>query len=172
MALYIEIKAADGAVSRTRIEPGRNRLSVRLGDTYRLYDDQTGRSPSGVAVKRLDSMLIVDGISAGPGSEAATVELADFYTVCSAGSPCQLVLDGSAGASTVVDPGTAPIGALADGSFVLYDPAYQPVAAPAVASYDGGIGRYALYGLGGLAVVGLAAGGGGGGGGGGGPPDP
>ena len=66
MALFIEIKAADGLVSRTRLDPGTNRFTVRLGDSYRIFDDQTGVTPEGVAVKRVDNNLVVDGL--GPAA--------------------------------------------------------------------------------------------------------
>jgi len=77
MALFIEIKAADGSSARTRLDAGKNRLTVRLGDTYRIYDDQTGVTPPGVAVKRIDNNRVVDGLPQGPtGGEAPSVELA------------------------------------------------------------------------------------------------
>ena len=163
MALFIEIKSADGMVSRTKLDPGKNRFTVRLGDNYRIVDDQTGVTPEGIAVKRIDNNLIVDGIDA----QATSVEFAEFYSVCSAGSPCELTVDKGAGSAPVaITPGTQPIGALADGAFVLYDPNFAETAPAAPSLSDGTALRYGLYGLGGLAVVGLAAGGGGGGGGG------
>ena len=163
MALYIEIKAADGMVSRTRLETGKNRFTVRLGDSYRIVDDQTGLTPEGLAVKRVDNNLVVDGLE----RDATTVEFADFYSVCSAGSPCELAIDnGSGSAPIAITPGTQPIGALADGAFVLYDPDFAENAPAAPSFADGAIVRNVMYGIGGLAIVGLAAGGGGGGGGG------
>ena len=164
MALFIEIKSADGMVSRTKLDPGKNRFTVRLGDNYRIVDDQTGVTPEGIAVKRIDNNLIVDGID----TQATSVEFAEFYSVCSAGSPCELTVDKGAGSAPVaITPGTQPIGALADGAFVLYDPNFAETAPAEPSLSDGTALRYGLYGLGGLAVVGLAAGGGGGGGGGG-----
>ena len=160
MALFIEIKAADGLVSRTRLQPGSNRFTVRLGDSYRVVDDQTGLTPQGLAVKRVDNNLIVDRLDAANTS----VEFVEFYSVCSAGSPCDFTVEsGSGSASAAITPATQPIGALADGSFVLYDATYAETAPPAPSGADGTIVRNVLYGLGGLAVVGLAVGGGGGG---------
>jgi hypothetical protein len=170
MALFIEIKSADGLASRTRLEAGNNRFTVRLGDSYRIFDDQTGIAPPGMAVKRVDSNLIVDGLGkseVAAGGQPTTVEFAEFYSVCSAGSPCELVVDQGPGSPSVaITPGTQPIGALADGSFVLYDPNYADNAPATPSLGDDATLRYALYGLGGAAVLGLAAGGGGGGGGG------
>jgi hypothetical protein len=161
MALLIEIKAADGLVSRTRLEAGVNRFSVRLGDSYRVIDDQTGQTPPGLAVKRVDNNLVVERL----GSGDTTVELAEFYSVCSAGSPCDLIVDSGSGSTPVaITPGTQPIGALADGAFVLYDPSFAETAPPPPSGADATIVRNVLYGVGGLAVLGLAVGGGGGGG--------
>ncbi len=176
MALFIEITAADGLVSRTRLEPGNNRFTVRLGDSYRIFDDQTGVTPEGVAVKRVDNSLVVDGLDTAQGNIApTTVEFPEFYSVCSAGSPCTLTVDsGPQSAPVTVTPGTQPIGALSDGSFVLYDRDFAETAPAAPSLADSTSLKYAVYGLGGAAVLGLAAGGGGGGGdggGGGGGPD-
>jgi len=118
MALLIEIKAADGMVSRTRLEAGRNRFSVRLGDSYRILDDQTGLTPNGVAVKRVDNNLIVDGLD----TSGTTVEFPEFYNVCSAGSPCELTVQTGSGALVSITPGPEQIVALADGAFLLYEP--------------------------------------------------
>ena len=170
MALLIEIKAADGLASRTRLEAGNNRFTVRLGDSYRILDEQTGLPPPGITVKRVDNNLIVDGLgnADGANSEPVTVEFAEFYSVCSAGSPCELIVDqGPGGTPVAITPGSQPIGALADGSFVLYDADFAETAPAAPSLGDDATLRYALYGLGGAAVLGLAAGGGGGGGGGG-----
>ena len=176
MALTLEIKPAEGPLSRVRLQPGNNRFSVRVGDTYRIFDDQTGLTPPGIAVKRIDESLVVDGLPAS-GGEPVVVEFAEFYRLCSVGSPCELqVQHDAASAPVAITPGTATIGALADGSFVLYDPSY--VAPPEPADSAGSVNtRTVLYGVGALAVGGLALGGGGGGGGDGGsgsgpaPPD-
>ncbi len=166
MALTLEIKPAEGPLSRIRLQPGNNRFTVRVGDVYRVYDDQTGLAPEGITVKRIDNSLVVDGLPSTDGR--MTVEFAEFYTLCSAGSPCTLEVQSSlASAPVAVTPATSSIGALADGSFVLYDPSFVPPAPPPdQGSFDP---RIAWYGLGAIAIAGLAAGGGGGDGGGG-PP--
>ena len=174
MALTLEITPAEGPLSRVRLQPGNNRFSVRTGDTYRIYDDQTGLTPQGVTVKRVDNSLVVEGLSGprGPSGERIVVEFAEFYTLCSVGSPCALQVQEQASSAPVsITPGTASIGALADGAFVLYDTSYVPPPEPAgqAGSVDT---RTVLYGVGALAVAGLAFGGGGGGGGGSGGPAP
>ena len=61
----------------------------------------------------------------------------------------------------LADVSTKPLGALSDGTFVLYDTGFQAPEQPATEDFPI---RPVLYGAGGLAVVALAAGGGGGGG--------
>ena len=183
MARYIEVTASDGTISRTRIDPSANRFTVRPGDAYRFIDDN-GNIPPGLVVKRYDNHLIVDGL-AEPGQPAqdqvSQVELADFYGVCSVANPCQIeVKEAADGAPAVfVDSSTHPIGALADGSFVLYDgggasPSAAPLAGVGSDEADGsgfGGGSSTLtWGLVGVGVVGLALAAGGGGGGGGSSP--
>ncbi|MGE0312098.1 MAG: beta strand repeat-containing protein [Lautropia sp.] len=175
MALFLEIRSDEAAASRIRLSAGRNRINVRPGDTYRVVDDQTGFAPAGTTVKRVDNGVVIDGLGRDQGGDEVVVDLSEFYSICSVSSPCSVVVQKEAGgAVATVTPSTQPIGALSDGSFVLYDPAYVAPAPVAVESSDGGLGRIALYALGGLAVVGLAAGGSGGGGGGdaGGPAPP
>ena len=118
MALTLEVKPAEGPVSRIRLQPGRNRFSVRVGDTFRVYDDQTGLTPDGASVKRIDNSLIVDGL---PGEgEPIVVEFAEFYTLCSAGSPCRLLVQEQAGGEPVaITPGSPSIGALSDARLAL-----------------------------------------------------
>ena len=93
------------------------------------------------------------------------VVLPNYYNVCSTSSACEVAINTAGGTSpVVVNAATAPIGALADGSFVLHDRSFAP---EALAGAGETIPvRPILYGLGGLAVLGLAAGGGGGDGGG------
>ena len=175
MAIFIEIKAADGTESRTRIAPGANRFAVRSGDSYRFVDEATGLSPPNAAVKRLDNSLIVTGLAQAGDAQGTQVELVEFYSLCSVGSPCQVELNPAPSvAPVIVTSSTEPIGALADGSFVLYDPGFTakgvvsgsgPTTAASGGSGDGIETSTILYGVGGLALVGLALSGGGGGGG-------
>ncbi len=177
MARYIEVTASDGTLSRTRIDPSVNRFTVRPGDAFRFIDDN-GNIPPGLVVKRYDNHLIVDGLAerGQPSQEQVSqIELVDFYGVCSVANPCRIeVREGASGAPAVfVDSSTHPIGALADGSFVLYDGAgASPTAAPLAAAgaddaaaYGQGNSQAMTWGLIGAGVLGvaLAAGGGGGG---------
>lgn len=168
MATVIEVKAADGTLSRTRIETGSNRFSVKPGDSFRVYDEATGLSPPTMAVARLDNHVVITGLDRRGEEPVTRVELLEFYSVCSVGSPCQVEVQSAAGATpAIVTSSTQPIGALSDGSFVLYDPRFASTAtAGAPASLSEGSGsQVLLYSVGGLALVGLAVGGGGGGGG-------
>lgn len=169
MAIVLEVKSAQGDVSQQRLQPGRNRITVRPGDAYRLIDEETQHTPAGVAVKRVDNSILIDGLGTAAGADAPTVvELVDYYGICSAGNPCDIVIDEAGQTPTVISPISSSIGAMADGSYVLYDRNW--VAPPAaVAGDDGGgaMSRPMLYGLGGVAILGLALGGAGGGGGGG-----
>ena len=61
--------------------------------------------------------------------------------------------------AVVITSSSQPIGALSDGSFVLYDPAYVSTA-PDLATTDVVPMKAILYGAGGLAIVGLAVAGG------------
>ena len=174
MARYIEVTASDGTISRIRIDPSTNRFNVRPGDSFRFIDDN-GNIPPGLVVKRYDNHLIIDGL-AEPGQPAqdqtAQVDLVDFYGVCSVANPCQVEVREASGsqAAVYVDSGTHPIGALSDGSFVLYDgrgavPTAAPLAADGGSAEGEGLSPMTL-GLIGVGVIGvaLAAGGGGGGG--------
>lgn len=193
MALVIETRSPHGPVSRTHLRAGTTRLNVRPGETFRIYDEDTGQAPAHALVKQLDNSILVEHLADRDGQgqqEAQTVELLGFYSSCSISDPCHLELPGS----TPIDitPSTAAIGALSDGTFVLYDPAHPAATAsgepagwagnPASGDHNAHISadagthdeplisestRPIIYGLGGAAVLGLALAGGGGGGGGG-----
>ena len=170
MAVVLEVRSAQGNVTLLRINPGRNRITVRPGDTYRLIDDQTQYAPAGMSVKRADNHVVIDGFdrSAELAANPTVIELSDFYGTCSAATPCQVVIEAAGQVPVTVTPVSSTIGALADGSYVLYDPSYvTPQGTPGVEG-SSGLSRPMLYGLGGLAIAGLALAGGGGGGGGGG----
>ena len=193
MALVIETRSSHGSVSRTHLRAGTTRVVVRPGDTFRLYDEDTGKAPAKAVVKQLDNSILVDNLAAGAqgADQPQAVELLGFYSSCSVSSPCHLELPETSSGAVDITPATGAIGALSDGSFVLVDLGQTSGAAagtaaakeldgapPAVAAgadhaaESGPLlsesARPVIYGLGGAAVLGLALAGGGGGGGGGG----
>ena len=193
MALVIETRSSHGSVSRTHLRAGTTRVVVRPGDTFRLYDEDTGKAPAKAVVKQLDNSILVDNLAAGAqgADQPQAVELLGFYSSCSVSSPCHLELPKTSSGTVDITPATGAIGALSDGSFVLVDLGQTSGAAAGAAAAKGLDGatpavaagadhaaesgpllsesaRPVIYGLGGAAVLGLALAGGGGGGGGGG----
>lgn len=192
MALVIETRSSHGSVSRTHLRAGTTRVVVRPGDTFRLYDEDTGKAPAKAVVKQLDNSILVDNLADGAqgADQPQAVELLGFYSSCSVSSPCHLELPETTSGTVDITPATGAIGALSDGSFVLVDLAQTSGAAAGGAAAKGLGGaapavaegadhaaesgpllsesaRPVIYGLGGAAVLGLALAGGGGGGGGG-----
>ena len=192
MALVIETRSSHGSVSRTHLRAGTTRVVVRPGDTFRLYDEDTGKAPAKAVVKQLDNGILVDNLADGAqgADQPQAVELLGFYSSCSVSSPCHLELPETTSGTVDITPATGAIGALSDGSFVLVDLAQTSGAAAGGAAAKGLDGaapavaegadhaaesgpllsesaRPVIYGLGGAAVLGLALAGGGGGGGGG-----
>ena len=192
MALVIETRSSHGSVSRTPLRAGTTRVVVRPGDTFRLYDEDTGKAPAKAVVKQLDNSILVDNLADGAqgADQPQAVELLGFYSSCSVSSPCHLELPETTSGTVDITPATGAIGALSDGSFVLVDLAQTSGAAAGGAAAKGLDGaapavaegadhaaesgpllsesaRPVIYGLGGAAVLGLALAGGGGGGGGG-----
>lgn len=192
MALVIETRSSHGSVSRTHLRAGTTRVVVRPGDTFRLYDEDTGKAPAKAVVKQLDNSILVDNLADGAqgAGQPQAVELLGFYSSCSVSSPCHLELPETTSGTVDITPATGAIGALSDGSFVLVDLAQTSGAAAGGAAAKGLDGaapavaegadhaaesgpllsesaRPVIYGLGGAAVLGLALAGGGGGGGGG-----
>ena len=193
MALVIETRSSHGSVSRTHLRAGTTRVVVRPGDTFRLYDEDTGKAPAKAVVKQLDNSILVDNLAddAHGADQPQAVELLGFYSSCSVSSPCHLKLPETSSGTVDITPATGAIGALSDGSFVLVDLAQTSGAAAGAAAAKGldsatptvaagadhaaesgpllsESARPVIYGLGGAAVLGLALAGGGGGGGGGG----
>ena len=193
MALVIETRSSHGSVSRTHLRAGTTRVVVRPGDTFRLYDEDTGKAPAKAVVKQLDNSILVDNLAddAHGADQPQAVELLGFYSSCSVSSPCHLELPETTSGTVDITPATGAIGALSDGSFVLVDLGQTSGAAAGAAAAKGLDGatptvaagadhaaesapllsesaRPVIYGLGGAAVLGLALAGGGGGGGGGG----
>ena len=158
MALVIETRQADGSIVRLPQQSGVNRIPVDIDSTYRIFDDSVPLSPDSLVVRRSDDDLVVEHRTAA-GAPGEIIELADYYALCSSSNTCAVDLEGG-GAPIRIDASTQPIGALADGSFILYDPSFAPTTA---SDFSESLSwRPAVYTLGGLAVVGLAAGGGGG----------
>lgn len=182
MAARLNIqRTGDGGVEQLQLKPGNNKLRVVPGRTFNLQDpDGQPIDPSQLRVLQVDNDLIIENIPVEGSTETASVTLEGYYQVCSATDRCTVsvggedaaVAQGAEGqenlgttensqATVLADVSTKPLGALSDGTFVLYDTGFQAPEQPATEDFPI---RPVLYGAGGLAVVALAAGGGGGGG--------
>lgn len=181
MAARLNIqRTGDGGVEQLQLKPGNNKLRVVPGRTFNLQDpDGQPIDPSQLRVLQVDNDLIIENIPVEGSTETASVTLEGYYQVCSATDRCTVsvggedaaVAQGAEGqenlgttensqATVLADVSTKPLGALSDGTFVLYDTGFQAPEQPATEDFPI---RPVLYGAGGLAVVALAAGGGGGG---------
>ena len=126
MPLILEIRQADGSVVREILQPGTNRVPVDSASSYRVFDD-TGRvAPDRLSVKRIDDDLVIDGLGRPVEGDDTSVVLPGYYKVCSTSSACAVSIDTAGGSPIVVTAASKPIGALADGSFVLHDPNFEP----------------------------------------------
>ena len=182
MAARLNIqRTGDGGVEQLQLKPGNNKLRVVPGRTFNLQDpDGQPIDPSQLRVLQVDNDLIIENIPVEGSTETASVTLEGYYQVCSATDRCTVsvggedaaVAQGAEGqenlgttensqATVLADVSTKPLGALSDGTFVLYDTGFQAPEQPTTEDFPI---RPVLYGAGGLAVVALAAGGGGGGG--------
>ena len=182
MAARLNIqRTGDGGVEQLQLKPGNNKLRVVPGRTFNLQDpDGQPIDPSQLRVLQVDNNLIIENIPVEGSTETASVTLEGYYQVCSATDRCTVsvggedaaVAQGAEGqenlgttensqATVLADVSTKPLGALSDGTFVLYDTGFQAPEQPTTEEFPI---RPVLYGAGGLAVVALAAGGGGGGG--------
>lgn len=182
MAARLNIqRTGDGGVEQLQLKPGNNKLRVVPGRTFNLQDpDGQPIDPSQLRVLQVDNDLIIENIPVEGSTETASVTLEGYYQVCSATDCCTVsvggedaaVAQGAEGqenlgttensqATVLADVSTKPLGALSDGTFVLYDTGFQAPEQPTTEDFPI---RPVLYGAGGLAVVALAAGGGGGGG--------
>ena len=139
MALVIETRSSHGSVSRTHLRAGTTRVVVRPGDTFRLYDEDTGKAPAKAVVKQLDNSILVDNLADGAhgADQPQAVELLGFYSSCSVSSPCHLELPETTSGTVDITPATGAIGALSDGSFVLVDLAQTSGAAAGAAATKG-----------------------------------
>lgn len=182
MAARLNIqRTGDGGVEQLQLKPGNNKLRVVPGRTFNLQDpDGQPIDPSQLRVLQVDNDLIIENIPVEGSTETASVTLEGYYQVCSATDRCtvsvggedaavaqgaegqeNLGTTGNSQATVLADVSTKPLGALSDGTFVLYDTGFQAPEQPTTEEFPI---RPVLYGAGGLAVVALAAGGGGGGG--------
>lgn len=182
MAARLNIqRTGDGGVEQLQLKPGNNKLRVVPGRTFNLQDpDGQPIDLSQLRVLQVDNDLIIENIPVEGSTETASVTLEGYYQVCSATDRCTVsvggedaaVAQGAEGqenlgttensqATVLADVSTKPLGALSDGTFVLYDTGFQAPEQPTTEDFPI---RPVLYGAGGLAVVALAAGGGGGGG--------
>lgn len=174
MAARFEIyRTQDGGVEQLRLRPGENRVRVLPGRQFRLQDPNLDAEQ--LRVLQVDSDLVIENVPLDGDAGTASVILEGYYRICSASDQCAITaggdesvsipdaVDGAGGAVLLADVNTKPVGALNDGTFVLYDPKFEAPILPVLGDVPT---KPLLYGLGGAAVLGLAAAGGGGGGGG------
>ena len=174
MAARFEIyRTQDGGVEQLRLRPGENRVRVLPGRQFRLQDSNLDAEQ--LRVLQVDSDLVIENVPLDGDAGTASVILEGYYRICSASDQCSVTAggdesvsipdaaEGAGGAVLLADVNTKPLGALNDGTFVLYDPKFEAPILPVLGDVPT---KPLLYGLGGAAVLGLAAAGGGGGGGG------
>ena len=174
MAARFEIyRTQDGGVEQLRLRPGENRVRVLPGRQFRLQDPNLDAEQ--LRVLQVDSDLVIENVPLDGDASTASVILEGYYRICSASDQCAVTAggdetvsipdaaEGAGGAVLLADVNTKPLGALNDGTFVLYDPKFEAPILPVLGDVPT---KPLLYGLGGAAVLGLAAAGGGGGGGG------
>ena len=172
MAARFEIyRTQDGGVEQLRLKPGENRVRVLPGRQFRLQDPNLDAEQ--LRVLQVDSDLVIENVPLDGDAGTASVILEGYYRICSASDQCAVTaggdetvsipdsVDGAGGAVLLADVNTKPLGALNDGTFVLYDPKFEAPILPVLGDVPT---KPLLYGLGGAAVLGLAAAGGGGGG--------
>jgi hypothetical protein len=148
MALVLETRNADGTTARTALLPGRNRIPLDSGSSYRIFDDSGALAGKDFTIRRVDNDLVVQHLRASGARDETSVELPEYYTHCSSSNSCQVTIESAGAKPVTVSAASEPIGALADGSFILHDPGYEP-------SSLAGAGeivpiRPILYGVGGL----------------------
>ena len=172
MAARFEIyRTQDGGVEQLRLRPGENRVRVLPGRQFRLQDSNLDAEQ--LRVLQVDSDLVIENVPLDGDAGTASVILEGYYRICSASDQCAVTAggdeavsipaaaEGTGGAVLLADVSTKPLGALNDGTFVLYDPKFEAPILPVLGDVPT---KPLLYGLGGAAVLGLAAAGGGGGG--------
>src|SRR5690606_19360907 len=162
MALIVEAVGQSGVVERITVEGGAAVINAQPGLTYRILDASGRPVNASATVRRVGDHLIIEGLP-----EETTIQLADFFFVCTPSDPCSLDLEGLGGArGETINQISEPIAALTDGSFVLHAPASMATPVAPEAEFS------AKPALAGLALLGLVGGGGGGSGGGSSGPPP
>lgn len=151
----------ESGVDHVPLKAGPNRVKVVSGRKFKLVDPDRELNAEGLRVLQIDTDLIIENIPVEGGDEKASVILEDYYKVCSATDRCEVGVEtvpgGGAEPVPLADVETKALGALADGTFVLYDPSFKAPEAPVESTFPV---RPVLYGLGGAAVLGMLLGGG------------
>lgn len=154
MALIVEAVGRSGVTERVTVEGGRAAVNAQPGLAYRILDAAGQPVNASATVRRVGDHLIIEGLP-----EEASIQLTDFFFVCTPNDPCSLDLEGLGGArGETINQVSEPVAALADGSFVLHAPASMATPTAPESEFS------AKPALAGLALLGLAGGGGGGGG--------
>src|SRR5690606_19789500 len=157
MSLIVEATGQTGVIERIAVGEGKTVVPAQPGVIYRILDETGGPPTASATVRRVGDHLVIEGLA-----QEATVQLTDFFFVCTPSTPCTLDLEGLGGArGETINQLSEPVAALADGSFVLHAPASMATPTAPEAEFS------AKPALAGLALLGLVGGGGGGGGGGG-----
>ncbi|MCP5266608.1 MAG: hypothetical protein H6934_10890 [Burkholderiaceae bacterium] len=162
MAVLLEVLAADGAVTRYRLDDARSAISARPGSRYRLIDENEATIADGYRVRRVGDALVIDELP-----QARALVLERFFADCTATGPC--VFEASGGSAPVqITPESIPVAALQDDSFLMLAGQTVPAAVTPMAT-TGGTASAAFGGskiglLAGVLGVAAALGGGGGGG--------
>ena len=156
MAARFEIyRTQDGGVEQLRLKPGENRVRVLPGRQFRLQDPNLDAEQ--LRVLQVDSDLVIENVPLDGDAGTASVILEGYYRICSASDQCAVTaggdetvsipdsVDGAGGAVLLADVNTKPLGALNDGTFVLYDPKFETPILPALGDVPT---KPLLYGLG------------------------
>ncbi|MFK7965563.1 MAG: Ig-like domain-containing protein [Burkholderiaceae bacterium] len=154
MALFIEITAPDGAVTRVAANGPTTQVDAQPGHVYRLISDDAGAPQPVAQVRRVDGDLVVELPENGQN-----IELTRFFTPTARGSQFSLAELGG-DTETVITPQSEPVGALTSGGFLLWASPQlrsEPVEEP---GSDLNWRPIAAIGGGAVLVAGAAAGGG------------
>ncbi|MEZ5729572.1 MAG: Ig-like domain-containing protein [Burkholderiaceae bacterium] len=111
MALMLEISKADGTVTRVPVEKVATQVVAEPGDTVRIVDSATGRTPDDLVLRRAGEDLVVEGTPTGE-----SIQLSGYFADCGTAQPCQLLLEGEA----VPKAGAESIASMTDGGTLVY----------------------------------------------------